>query len=341
MRPQMQDLAKLSGSLTRYCQAKPVRALWELSATGLLFLAFWLTALVGVTYLHWWFVFFSLPAGVFLVRLFMIQHDCGHGSFFRHRLSNDLVGRVIGVLTWTPYAYWRRLHALHHATSGNLDQRGKGDIDTLTVEEYRNLPPRGRFMYRLYRNPLVLFGLGPAYVFVLKQRLPIELVRDVKDGWISVMATNVAIVGIIVMASLAVGPGNFAAVQLPTTLCAATIGVWLFYVQHQFRGTQWDSGSGWDFHRQAVEGSSFYDLPAPLRWLTANIGIHHVHHLRSRIPSYRLHECLKEFPELRSINRLTMWSSLRCATLALWDDGQRQLLSFRALRKMKASNTEA
>lgn len=215
--------------------------------------------------------------------------------------------------------------------------RGKGDIDTLTVNEYRSLSTWRRLQYRLYRNPLVLFGLGPAYVFMLKQRMPLELLRDVKDGWISVMTTNAGIIGLIIVASIVAGPAALAAVHLPTTLCAATIGVWLFYVQHQFKETRWDGHEEWDFHRQAVEGSSYYDLPGPLRWLTANIGIHHVHHLRSRIPSYRLNECLKDIPELRAVNRLTVWESLKCASLALWDDGERKLLSFRAIRKMTAS----
>jgi omega-6 fatty acid desaturase (delta-12 desaturase) len=332
-----QELSQLADKLSKYCQARPGRAVWELSITGALFLVSWLVALIGFAHVHWLFAFLSVPAGVFLVRLFLIQHDCGHGSFFRNRTWNDVVGRTLGVLTWTPYAYWRRLHASHHATSGNLDMRGKGDIDTLTVSEYRGLNRWRRLLYRLYRNPFVLFGLGPAYVFMLKQRMPLELVRDVKDGWISVMTTNAGIIGLIVVATIVAGPSALAAVHLPTTLCAATIGVWLFYVQHQFHGTRWDGHDEWEFHRQAVEGSSFYDLPGPLRWLTANIGIHHVHHLRSRIPSYRLYECLKDIPELRMVNRLTMWESFKCASLALWDDSERKLLSFRALRKMKAA----
>ena len=324
--------AQLAGELSRYCQPRHWRAVWELSITGLLFLGCWLVALIGVSHVHWLFALLSIPAAVFLIRLFMIQHDCGHGSFFRHRVANDAVGRIIGVLTWTPYAYWRRLHAGHHATSGDLDMRGKGDIDTLTVSEYLGLSTWRRLVYRLYRNPLVLFGLGPAYVFLLKQRMPVELARDLKDGWISVMATNLAIAAIVVSVSMLAGPVNFVVVQVPTLICAATMGVWLFYVQHQFENTRWDAHTEWDFYRQAVEGSSFYDLPAPLRWLTANIGIHHIHHLRSRIPSYRLHECLKDFPELRDVNRLTLVDSLKCASLALWDDAERKLRSFRAIR---------
>ena len=332
-----QELSQLAARLSRYCRARLGRAIWELSITGVLFLGCWLGALVGVAYVHWLFVFLSIPSGLFLIRLFMIQHDCGHGSFFRNGRWNDLVGRTIGVLCWTPYAYWRRLHAGHHATSGNLDRRGTGDIATLTVSEYRSLTRWRRLQYRLYRNPLVLFGLGPSYVFILKHRMPLELVRDLKDGWISVMTTNAAIIGIAVVASIVVGPAAFAAVHLSTILCAATIGVWLFYVQHQFQETRWDGQDKWNFRRQAIEGSSYYDLPGPLRWLTANIGIHHVHHLKCRIPSYRLYECLKDIPELRKVNRLTLWESFKCVSLALWDDSERKLVSFRSLRKMAAT----
>ena len=306
--------------------------------SGVLFLGCWLGALLGAAYVHWLFALLALPSGLFLVRLFIIQHDCGHGSFFRSRIWSNRVGRVIGVLCWTPYAYWRRLHDGHHATSGNLDMRGTGDIATLTVSEYQSLTRWGQFRYRLYRHPIVLFGLGPTYTFVLKHRMPLELIRDLRDGWMSVMSTNAAIIGLAVAASLVVGPATFAVVHLATVLFAGTIGMWLFYVQHQFQETQWDCQEEWDFRRQAIEGSSFYDLPAPLRWFTGNIGIHHIHHLRSRIPSYRLYECLRDIPELRNVNRLTLWDSFKCVSLALWDDRQRKLVSFRSARAISAAN---
>lgn len=332
-----QELSQLAARLSKYCRARLGRAVWELSITGFSFLTCWLGALVGFAYVHWLFVFLVIPAAVFLIRLFMIQHDCGHGSFFRNQKWNDRVGRTIGVLCWTPYAYWRRLHAGHHATSGNLDRRGMGDISTLTVSEYQSLTPWGRFQYRLYRNPIVLFGLGPTYIFVLKHRMPLELIRELKDGWISVMGTNAAIIALAFVASILVGPTAFAVVHLATVLCAGTMGVWLFYVQHQFTDTRWDGKDEWNFRRHSMEGSSYYDLPAPLRWLTANIGIHHVHHLKCRIPSYRLYECLKDIPELRTVNRLTLWESFKCVSLALWDDRQRKLISFRSLRQMAAT----
>ena len=201
---------------------------------------------------------------------------------------NDWVGRVIGVLTLTPYDFWRRAHALHHASSGNLDRRGIGDIDTLTVREYLALPRRRRLLYRLYRHPLVMFGIGPVYNFVFRQRLPMGFMRSGWQPWLSTMATNVAIAILRRGVMWLVGVGPFLLVHLPITLLAAAIGVWLFYVQHQFEDTFWERDEGWNFHEAALHGSSHYDLPRVLRWFTANIGVHHVHHLCSRIPYYRL-----------------------------------------------------
>jgi omega-6 fatty acid desaturase (delta-12 desaturase) len=324
------DARRLAAMLRSFVEPRPARAIVELVLSATPFLAFTAAAAAGIYYLSWAFLVLSLPAGAFLMRLFIIQHDCGHGSFFRRPQVNDAIGRVIGVLTFTPYAYWRRMHARHHATSGNLDRRGSGgDIDLLTVAEYRGLPRWRRLAYRLGRDPLVLFGLGPVYVFLLKQRLPLGLMGALHDGWLSVMSTNVAIAGLWVGGSLLFGPGAFLAVQMTTLAAAASIGLWLFYVQHQFEGTFWEREDKWDFFLAALAGSCHYDLPAPLRWLTANIGIHHVHHLVSRIPFYRLGECLARYPELRTINRLTLRDSLRCARLALWDEQKRRLVRFR------------
>ncbi len=230
------------------------------------------------------YLLLAVPAAGFLVRLFMIQHDCGHGAFFRHRLANDWVGRVIGVLTLTPYDFWRRTHAMHHATSGNLDRRGMGDVKTLTVNEYLSLSRWGRLRYRLYRHPLVMFGLGPAYLFFLQQRLPIGLMRGGWRPWLSTMATNLAIFVVAAVTIWAVGFGPFLLVHLPIMLISASLGVWLFYVQHQFEDTFWAHDPAWNVHEAALHGSSHYDLPVILRWFTANIGVHHVHHLCSRIP---------------------------------------------------------
>jgi omega-6 fatty acid desaturase (delta-12 desaturase) len=261
--------------------------------------------------------------------LFMIQHDCGHGSFFSGRRANDWVGRFLGVLTLTPYDAWRREHAIHHASSGNLNRRGIGDIDTLTVGEYLARSRFGRLKYRLYRHPVVMFGIGPAYFFVLQQRLPASPFSAGWQPWLSTLATNGGIVLVAVALAWAIGVKAFLLIHLPIVLIAASIGVWLFYVQHQFEHTSWDDNATWSLHAAALNGSSHYDLPAVLRWFTANIGVHHVHHLNSRIPCYRLPRVLQDWPELRDIGHLTLAQSFRCVRLALWDTAQRRLVSFR------------
>jgi omega-6 fatty acid desaturase (delta-12 desaturase) len=318
--------------LARYRDPDPVRSIYELVITAVPFFALWAVMLLGLSYGYWLSLILAVPAAGFLVRLFMIQHDCGHGSFFRKPLANHWVGRTIGVLTLTPYDCWRRSHAVHHATSGNLDRRGTGDVTTLTVTEYLSLPRWRRLGYRLLRNPLILLALGPIYLFLLKHRLPVELMDSGKEVWISAMATNLAIAGVVVGMSSLIGIQSFLLVQLPITLLASSIGIWLFYVQHQFEHTYWDHQDDWSFHSGAMQGSTFFDLPAPLRWFTANIGVHHVHHLASRIPSYRLGEVLRDHPKLREVSRLTLRDSFRCFRLALWDEEQRRLVGFRDLR---------
>jgi acyl-lipid omega-6 desaturase (Delta-12 desaturase) len=316
-------------ALARYRAPNPTRSVLEIIVTivplALLWLLMWRALEIG----FWISLMLAVPAAAFLVRLFMIQHDCGHGAFFRQRLSNDWVGRVIGVLTLTPYDFWRHTHALHHAGSGNLRRRGWGDVDTLTVREYLARSRFGRWRYRLYRHPVVLFGLGPAYLFFLQQRVPVGLLRGGLRPWLSAMATNAAIAGLSALLIWLVGLGPFLLVHLPMTLIGASAGVWLFYVQHQFEHTYWHDDRNWDLHEAALHGSSHYDLPGILRWFTANIGVHHVHHLCSRIPFYRLPSVLREHPELTAVGRLTLVGSLSCVRLALWDESQRRLISFR------------
>ncbi len=296
-------------------------------------IAIWAVMALSLDYGYWIALVLSLPAAGLVVRLFMIQHDCGHHAFFKSRRANDLLGSLIGVFTLTPYAYWRDAHAIHHATSGDLDNRGIGDVVVLTVREYEALSRWRRLGYRLYRNPLVFFGLGPVYLFVLKFRLPLDMLRRRWRLLPGVLLTNLAIVAVIALVGFAVGYAEFAMVQVPITMIASSIGVWLFFVQHQFEATSWDKAEDWDFHHAAVAGSSHYELPAILRWFTANIGVHHVHHLCSRIPSYRLQDCLKRAPELRLINRITFLESLKCVPLTLWDEERRRLVSFASLTR--------
>jgi acyl-lipid omega-6 desaturase (Delta-12 desaturase) len=319
--------------LSRYREPSRWRSLWELLVTAGPFAALWALAWWSVDVSYVLAASLSVLNAAFLVRLFIIQHDCGHASFFRSRALSDWVGRAIGVVTLTPYDVWRRIHAGHHASSGNLEKRGMGEILTLTVSEFRSLSAFGRFRYRLYRHPLVLFGIGPFYVFFVHNRLPFGLMSAGPRYWISAMGTNAALAAILGCIAYAGGPGVLVFVFLPMTAVAASIGVWMFYVQHQFEETSWDHGDDWQLHDAALHGSSHYVLPGILRWVTANIGVHHVHHLQSRIPFYRLPEILRDHPELDEAQRLTLRESLSCVGKQLWDEKTRRLVSFAAARR--------
>jgi len=323
--------------LACYREPSHARSIFEIAVTLGPLLGLWVLGWFACYFGLWWFsLILAVPAAGFLVRLFMIQHDCGHGAFFRPRVANDWVGRAIGVLTLTPYDFWRRTHAIHHASSGHLDRRGIGDVETLTVREYLARSFWGRFCYRTYRNPLVMFGLGPTYLFVLQQRLPVGMMRRGWQPWFSTMATNVAIAGIVAALIWCVGIRPFLLVHLPIILLAGSVGVWLFYVQHQFERTFWARDGEWNLHDAALHGSSHYDLPGILRWFTANIGVHHVHHLCSRIPFYRLPRALRDYPELCGVGRLTLMESFCCVRLALWDEGRRRLISFHEMDRCYA-----
>ncbi|MGA7811053.1 fatty acid desaturase [Bradyrhizobium sp.] len=323
------EIRKLAQSLAHYREPNSVRGVFELAVTTVPFLAIWALMWAALDHDYWIGLLLVLPAAGLLVRLFMIQHDCGHGSFFHSRLANDWVGRAIGVMTLTPYDYWRRTHALHHASSGNLDHRGVGDIDTLTVREFLARSRLQQLLYRLYRHPLVMFGIGPTYLFILRHRLPMGMMRAGRGPWLSTMGTNAAIAFLVATMMWLVGFGPFLLVHLPIMILAASIGVWLFYVQHQFEDTSWSRDGTWSFHEAALHGSSHYHLPGVLRWFTANIGIHHIHHLCSRIPCYRLPDVLRDHPELAAVGRITMLQSLRCVRMTLWDERERRLVSFR------------
>lgn len=316
--------------LTAYREPNHARSIGELAITVFPLAALWILAWFTFVLGHAWASpLLAVPAAGFFVRLFMIQHDCGHGAFFSRRSVNDWIGRIIGVITLTPYDFWRRTHAIHHASVGNLDRRGIGDIATLTVREYDALSRWGRLKYRLYRNPIVMFGLGPAYLFLLQYRLPVGFMRGGWMPWLSTMGTNVGIALSLALIIWFVGLKAFLLIHFPIVLLAAMMGVWLFYVQHQFEYTAWERQGEWDLREAALRGSSHYQLPGWLRWFTANIGLHHVHHLCSRIPCYRLPRVLIDYPELRQVGGLTVRESLRGVRLALWDERKCRLVSFR------------
>jgi acyl-lipid omega-6 desaturase (Delta-12 desaturase) len=327
------DALELVKELKAYRQTSRRRSCAELAITLIPYVTLTAFSLASVQAGYWLGLLLTLPAGGLLLRLFLIQHDCGHGSFWPTRSANDWLGRCLGVLTLTPYACWRRSHALHHAGTGNLDARGFGDVDTLTVSEFRSSSRSRQLFYRLYRHPLVLLGFGPAYLFLLRHRFPIGLMKAGKRFWASALGTDAAIAALAIPICSLVGVNTFLVVQLPITLIAASAGVWLFYLQHQFEDTHWATRADWSVREAALKGSSHLDFPVFLRWLTANIGAHHVHHLASNVPYYRIPAVLRAHPELAATNRLSVSKCLTAFRLALWDAEKGRLISFAALRE--------
>jgi omega-6 fatty acid desaturase (delta-12 desaturase) len=305
------------------------RSSFELAVTIIPFIALWAAAVWVSAFSFWLALPICILGGGFLVRMFLIQHDCSHSAFFKSRRANMWTGRLIGIFTLTPFDAWQRSHLIHHGEHGNLDMRGVGDIQTLTIDEYNARDWLGRLMYRLYRSPAVLFGIGPIFIFLFHHRLPIGFMNKGVRYWISSMATNMALLAIMIGGSWLLGWLPFLMTYLVMATVAATGGVWLFYVQHQFEDTVWETSEDWQVHDAALYGSSHYVLPPVLRWMTANIGIHHVHHLYSRIPFYRLPAVLRDHPPLAKIQRITLIESFATVKLKLWDAKNKRLVSFR------------
>lgn len=318
-----------------FCGADDRKSYLQLATAATLFLLSWTSMYLSLVYVGYWLtLIMAIPTAAFVVFLFMIQHDCGHGSYFKSRWMRDTVGYFIGVLTLTPYEYWRRTHAYHHAHSGDLDFRGVGDIKTMTKAEYLSRPLWRRVVYRVYRNPLTLLALGPIYQFVIKHRYPWDIPADWKQAWRGVWMTNLGLaVVLLAMAYSPIGLWNFFLIQGPVTVLACSAGVFLFYVQHQYEDSYWHRHKDWDYYEAAIRGSSHLVLPKPLQWLTANIGIHHVHHLNSQIPNYKLEECMMAAPELQTATRITLRDCFRLFNLTLFDEEKQRMISFRELRR--------
>jgi omega-6 fatty acid desaturase (delta-12 desaturase) len=319
--------ASWASRLAAFKHPDPRRSTWQLASTLTLLAASWALMYWSLRVGYWLTLLLAVPSAFLLVRLFILQHDCGHGAFFRSSWIADVVGSIIGVFTLTPYHYWKKTHAMHHATSGNLEHRGFGDIDTLTVAEYQALSRWGRFKYRMYRHPAMLFGIGAVMHFLVRHRLPTIVPRSWVRERRSILWTDVGLAVVVVGMGLLVGFREFLLVQAPLTVLACSVGVWLFYVQHQFEPTYWEHDERWEYVDAALAGSSYYRLPRVLRWATGNIGLHHVHHLSARIPNYRLQEALEAIPELQRVTTLTLRDSLRCVRLALWDERARKLVA--------------
>lgn len=326
------SIEALRAPLKPYANPDRKRAIWQVVNTFLPYVALW--GILIYLFMNGISFFIAIPilvlAALFLVRIFIIFHDCTHGSFFASRRANTILGYIAGVLTFTPFSYWQRNHLVHHGTYANLDKRGVGDMWTLTVNEYHALSPAKRLAYRLYRNPFIFLGIGPGYSFLITQRFLHSW--EGKNERFSAMVTNVAIVLIAVLASLTIGIQTYLMIQVPIMLIAGAFGVWLFYVQHQFDGVYWAHKEEWDPARAAMEGSSYYKLPKVLQWFTGNIGYHHVHHVLPRIPNYKLQKCYDTTPEMHKDHPLTLKKSLRSMSLKLWDEDQQKLVSFISLR---------
>ena len=314
-----------------YRTANNKRAVLQLLTTIIPFIIACAALYFSLSYSYWLTLALALPTAGLVLRLFIIQHDCGHGSFFSSTTANDLVGSMLSLITITPYIYWRRLHALHHASSSNLDKRGFGDIDTLTVREYQALPLIKKIGYRIYRNPYFLMFIGGPAHFVFLQRWPLSFENPSPQIWRSVLSLDLALIALYGGLSWLIGWQSVLLLVAPVILLSASIGTWLFYIQHQFEDTQWELSENWDRKTTALYGSSYYKMPKILQWFTGNIGIHHIHHLCSNIPNYRLQECLDALPELKDINVLTIKQSLKYAHLSLWDEEAKKLIPFSAL----------
>jgi acyl-lipid omega-6 desaturase (Delta-12 desaturase) len=306
------------------------RSVWQLINTSLPFVCLWYAAYRSLAVSYWLTLALAVPTGGLLVRLFIIFHDCCHGSFFPSRIANEAVGTLTGILTCCPFAQWRHSHNVHHATSGNLDRRGMGDIRMLTVDEYLALPRLGRLGYRIYRNPLFMFGFGPVVVFLLAYRFNRKGAG--RKERLNTYISNGGIAAVVGLLCWAIGWRAFLLVQAPVFLISGAAGFWLFYVQHQFEGTYFARTGDWDYVQASLQGSSFFRLPRVLQWFTGSIGYHHIHHLGPRVPNYLLERAHRENPLFREVTEITLLSSFRSLRFRLWDEPQQRLVGFGYLK---------
>ena len=304
------------------------RSIWQLINTLLPYFFLWGLMFWSLRVSYWLTLILAIPTAGFMVRAFIIFHDCGHGSFFRSRKANDIVGYITGIIAFTPYHHWRHNHAVHHATAGDLDRRGTGDVWTATVDEYLTFSGWKQFFYRFYRNPVVMFLINPVFLFGIGHRFAGRNAKPRERA--SVYWTNLAILGILLLAHFTIGLKAYFLVQLPILWFGTAVGVWLFYVQHNFEGVYWERHEDWDFVKAGLEGSSFYKLPKVLQWFTGNIGFHHIHHLSPRIPNYKLERCHRENP-IFQVKPITLISSFKSLTFRLWDEQSHRLVGYRQM----------
>jgi len=324
--------------IKKYNSPDTFRSIWQIINSVVPYFLIYYLMYRSMELSYWITLALAVPAAGFLVRMFIIFHDCGHGSFFRSERANRIVGTILGSLAFTPYDRWHNDHAVHHSTVGNLDKRGKGDVWTLTTEEYLGLSKGKKFIYRIYRNPVILFLIGPFFLFVIWSRFTRKKLSPIEKR--SVYITNVFLLVYITGMILLIGWKAFVLIQLPVTYLSTSAGVWLFYLQHQFDEVIWTRKHEWDYERMALEGSSYLKFPAILHWFSGNIGYHHIHHLSPMIPNYNLKKCHRENSLFSKKKPVTFIESLRTIRLRLWDEKDGQLISFRKFRSLniKAAN---
>jgi len=318
-------------SVSKYAQPDYRKAFWQIFNTFFPYIGLWALMIFSVLhgFPYWITLLLSVAAAGFLVRIFILFHDCCHVAFFPSRRANRILGYIAGIMTFTPFEDWQRTHVIHHSASGDLDRRGVGDIWTLTVDEYLSASRFKRFAYRFFRNPLFLFTIIPFVLFLIIQRFPSPGAKKRERN--SVLFTNFAIIAIIILMSLTLGFQNYLLIQLPVIMMAASAGMWLFYVQHQYEDVYWSRHQSWDLTLSGLEGSSYYKLPKMLQWIVGNIGLHHIHHVKANIPNYNLQRCYDEISALQTVTPLTFRKSLKSLWLNLWDEQRQKLVSFRSI----------
>ena len=320
-------------SLAPFARPVVARSLLDIATSAVPYIAcsFAMYRLLDVSYLLVLAV--AIPAAGFLLRTFIVFHDCAHGSFFRSKRANAWLGATLGLMVFTPFASWRHSHAVHHATVGDLDRRGEGDVLTLTVAEYDAKGWRGRAAYRLFRNPLVMFGLGPIWAMVVAPRIVSRSARRRLKH--SVILVDLALAALIAALCVSIGWDDYLLVQVPTVMLAGAAGIWLFYVQHQFEDTYWQSSGEWSYAEAALRGSSYLKLPKVLQFFSGNIGLHHVHHLSARVPNYNLPRAHEANPVFRDVPTLTFWDGISAVRLKLWDEESGRLVTWRDARRAR------
>jgi len=313
-------------ALAPYEQSRVGRSLLDIATSVVPYLALSVLMYLALDVSYLLVLAIALPAAGFLLRTYILFHDCAHGSFLTSKRANAWLGGALGLLVYSPYHAWRHSHAVHHATAGDLDRRGVGDVPTMTVAEYHSSPWRKRLGYRLFRNPVVMFGIGPLWALVVQPRLVSRSARPRIRR--SVIGTNVVLAVLVGALSWLIGWQELLLLQLPTAMLAGAAGVWLFYVQHQFEDTYWQSSSGWSYADAALQGSSYLNLPKVLQFFTGNIGLHHVHHLSARVPNYNLQRAHDDNPIFHDVPTLSLWDGLRAVRLKLWDEDRGRLVTF-------------